>query len=80
MPENITRVVSYNKKALHAAIIPQLRTDGMHYEINIKGYPRFLMKWSALGRYDALNAESLKLPYQLVLAVSDVLEKEWPGG
>lgn len=78
MPENITRSILYERKLLHVAIIPQLRKNGMHYEINIKGYPRFYMKWSALGRYDALDAEALKLPYQLVLAVSDVLEKEWP--
>ena len=57
-----------------AVVIPQLRKDGMYYEINIKGYPRFYMAWSALGRYDIVG-EDKTLPYQLVLAVSDLIEK-----
>lgn len=56
--------------------MPELRKDGMYYEVNIKGYPRFFMAWSALGRYDVVNADGLKLPYQLVLAVSDAMEKK----
>ena len=56
-------------------IIPQLRKDGMYYEVNIKGYPRFYMAWSPLGRYDIVNEEDTVLPYQLILAVSDVIEK-----
>lgn len=59
-----------------AVIIPQLRKDGMYYEVNIKGYPRFYMAWSPLGRYDIVNEEDSNLPYQLVLAVSDVIEKK----
>jgi len=59
---------------LLAVVIPQLRKDGMYYEINIKGYPRFYMAWSALGRYDIVG-EDKTLPYQLVLAVSDLIEK-----
>lgn len=47
----------------------------MYYEVNIKGYPRFYMSWSPLGRYD-ITDEELKLPYQLVLAVSDLIEQE----
>ncbi len=45
----------------------------MHYEVNISGFPRFSMSWSALGRFDADDA-TLQLPYELVLAVSDLLE------
>ncbi len=67
----------FEKKTYLAVIIAQLRKDGMHYEVNIKGFPRFFMKWSALGRYDLVNSDDLKLPYQLVLAVSDVLEKHY---
>ena len=59
-----------------AVIISQLRKDGMYYEVNIKGYPRFYMAWSPLGRYDIVNEEDSTLPYQLVLAVSDVIEKK----
>lgn len=54
--------------------MPQLHKDGMYYEINIKSYPRFFMKWSELGRFDIVDDEQ-KLPYQLVLAVSDMIEK-----
>jgi len=47
----------------------------MYYEINIKGYPRFYMAWSPLGRYDIAGDEEKAVPYQLVLAVSDLIEK-----
>jgi hypothetical protein len=72
---SFSKQVFFDKKALLAVIIPQLRKDGMYYEVNIKGYPRFFMSWSALGRYDVAG-EDHKLPYQLVLAVSDAIEKQ----
>jgi len=50
----------------------------MHYEVNVKGYPRFIMTWSALGRYDITIADSA-VPYELILAVSDLIEKIRPG-
>ncbi len=59
---------------MQATVVPQLRTDGMYYEVNIKGYPRFYMSWSPLGRYDADAAA--KLPWDLVLAVSDLIEQQ----
>ena len=47
----------------------------MHYEININGYPRFHMSWSALGRYDITDDDrTLNLPYEIILAVSDTIE------
>jgi len=58
-----------------AVIIPQLRKDGMYYEVNIKGYPRFYMSWSQLGRFDISGDDMPEVPYDLVLAVSDVIEK-----
>jgi hypothetical protein len=67
--------VSFDKKSLLATVVPQLRKNGMYFEINIKGYPRFYMSWSELGRYDVVHEDGLNLPYQLVLAVSDMLEK-----
>ena len=48
----------------------------MYYEVNIKGYPRFYMNWSPLGRYDVAEGDEQALPYQLVLAVSDLIEKQ----
>jgi hypothetical protein len=70
---SFSRQVIFDKKTVLAVVVPQLRKDGMYYEVNIKGYPRFFMKWSELGRYDVV--EERGLPYQLVLAVSDVIEK-----
>ncbi len=66
--------IIYNKQPLLAVIVAQLRKDGMHYEININGYPRFVMNWSALGRYDITDTD-IKIPYELILGVSDVIEK-----
>ena len=70
--------VVVDKKTLLAVIVPQLRKDGMYYEVNIKGYRRFYMAWSQLGRYDITTTEDSDLPYQMVLAVSDAIEKRVP--
>lgn len=75
MANSFSKQVIFNKKTLLVVIIPQLRQDGMHYEVNIKGYPRFFMAWSPLGRFDIINEDGLNLPYELVLAVSDAIEK-----
>ena len=72
---SFSQQIIYEKKTLLATIVPQLRKDGMYYEVNIKGYPRFFMSWSALGRYDIADNEDAKLPYQLILAVSDMIEQ-----
>lgn len=72
---SFSKQVIFNKKALLAVMVPQLRPDGMHVEVNIKGYPRFYMKWSALGRYDIISEEGVDIPYELVLEVSDAIEK-----
>ena len=58
-----------------AVIVPQLRKDGMHYEVNVKGFPRFTMTWSPLGRFDTTGTEAERIPYELTLAVADILEK-----
>ncbi len=73
---SFSKQIVFDKKTMLAVIISQLRKDGMYYEVNIKGYPRFYMAWSPLGRYDIVNEEDSTLPYQLVLAVSDVIEKK----
>lgn len=52
-----------------------MRKDGLYYEVNIKGFPRFYMNWSPLGRYDVTEEVDL-LPYDLILALSDTLERE----
>ena len=76
MAQNFSRQITVNGKAMLAVMVPELRKDGMYYEVNIQGYPRFFMSWSPLGRYDAQRQDHLKLPYELVLAVSDMIEEK----
>jgi hypothetical protein len=73
---SFSKQLIFNKKPILAVIIPQLRKDGMYYEVNIKGFPRFYMAWSPLGRYDITDNNDIKLPYELVLAVSDLIEHQ----
>jgi hypothetical protein len=75
MRQNFTKRISFDGKTVLAVIIPEHRKDGMYYEINIKGYARFYMTLSPLGRYDVVP-ENPKLPYNMVLAVSDAIEEK----
>jgi hypothetical protein len=75
MARNFSKAVHFDKMTAFAVVVPQLRKDGMYYEINIKGYHRFFMKWSELGRYDITEPDS-SIPYSLVLAVSDILDQQ----
>lgn len=74
MASNFSCPISYDGKTVLAVIVPMLKRNGMHYEVNIQGLPRFVVAWSPLGRYDIVNGAGLKLPDNLILAVSDVLE------
>lgn len=76
MAHNFTTTIHYDGKAAHAVILPAMRKNGMHYEVNIGGYPRFFMKWTELDRYDVINSKGLNLPAALVLAVSDAIERQ----
>ena len=75
MPDSFSKQLTFEKRTLLAVVVPQFRTDGMYYEVNIKGFPRFFMTWTALGRYDVPGEDIPVLPYELVLAVSDVIEE-----
>jgi hypothetical protein len=75
MAQNFTKRVSYKGEMLLAVIIPQHRKNGMYYEVNIKGHPRFYMTWTAMERYDIANADEVTIPYELAFAVSDAIEK-----
>lgn len=76
MASNFSKRINFDNKNALAVIVPQLRKNGMHYEVNVKGYPRFYMVWSPLSRYDVAKQEGLKpLPYELILAVSDAIEE-----
>lgn len=79
MARNFTKRIFYDGKSTFAAIIPEVRQDGTYFEVNIKNFPRFYMAWTALGRYDIVtdpetHAER-QVPYNLVMAVSDVIEE-----
>jgi len=74
MARNFSQRVAYNGGSVLAIVIPQLRKDGMYYEVNITGFPRFFMKWSALERYDVTGENGSSIPYELQLAVSDAIE------
>lgn len=76
MAQNFTKRVNFDGKTMLAVILPQFRKDGMYYEVNVKGYPRFYMTRTELGRYDVVAEIGLKLPYDLVLAVSDAIEEQ----
>lgn len=74
MAKNFTSKIFFDGKSMLAVILPSLRKDGMHYEVNIQGYPRFYMAWSPSDRYDVVSPEDYNLPYGLILAVSDAIE------
>jgi hypothetical protein len=76
MPQNFSTRITFDGKTVLAIVVPQHRKDGMYYEVNIKNYPRFYMHWSPLDRYDILPQEGLNIPYNLILAVSDAIEKK----
>ena len=76
MPQNFTTTFSFEGRSLIVVVLPAMRRNGMHYEVNIPGYPRFFMKWSELDRYDIVNGSEYKVPDGLVLAVSDAIERE----
>ncbi len=75
MARSFSHQIAFNKQTVLAVVVPQLRQDGMYYEVNIGGQPRFYMAWSPLGRYDITDEET-NVPYELVLSVADLLEKE----
>lgn len=75
MAHNFSKQLTVDGKNLLAIIVPELRKDGMYYEVNIKGFPRFKMSWSALGRYDIVEPNDA-IPYNVLLVVSDIIEAE----
>lgn len=76
MARNFTARITFDSHTAIAVILPTLRRNGMHYEVNVPGFPRFWMRWGASDRYEVKPQEGLKLPDALVLAVSDAIEQE----
>jgi hypothetical protein len=75
MRQNFNQRITVDGSAILAVIIPEHRKDGMYYEINIKGYPRFYMRWSTSDRFDVVPGDYF-VPYELALAVSDAIEEQ----
>lgn len=75
MAKNFKAAIQVDTLQTMATIIPHLRSNGMYFEVNIPEFPRFYMKWSALGRYDLAPEEEGSIPYPVVLAVSDAIEQ-----
>jgi hypothetical protein len=76
MRKNFSISIHFDGRQELAVLLSEIRPDGRYYEVNIKGYPRFFMTWSALGRYDTVPQAGLQLPYNLVLALSDAIEEQ----
>ena len=74
MRKNFSNRISVDGKTLLAVIIPEHRKDGMYYEVNVKGYPRFYMRWSTSDRYEVVPGD-FAVPYEVALAVSDAIEE-----
>ncbi len=81
MPLAFTTILTFDGRTAPASILPAMRRNGMHYEVNVQGFPRFFMRWTELGRYDILpNTEDEdQLSYALILAASDAIEKKVGG-
>ena len=79
MAHNFTAPITFDGKTVLAVIVPALRRNGIHYEVNIQGYPRFWMHWGVTDRYEVVRSGDIALPDALVLAVSDVIEAMQTG-
>lgn len=73
---NFTTSIPYNGGHLLAVIVSVLRGNGMHYEINLPGFPRFWVRWGATDKYELARPLDARLPDALLLAVSDAIESE----
>jgi hypothetical protein len=76
MPQNFSTNISYEGQTLQAVILPNLRRNGMHFEVNISGFPRFWLRWGAMDRYEVVRPAGVHVPDGLVLVVSDAIEKK----
>ena len=74
MAQNFTTPVSVDGRTHLAVIVPSMRGNGMHYEVNIPGFPRFWVRWGATDKYELVRPTDAKLPDALILAVSDAIE------
>ena len=73
MRQNFSVVLHADGRPYPAIFVPHMRRNGLHYEVNITGFQRFMMAKSALGRFD-LVVQSKGLTDALVLAAADAIE------
>ncbi len=73
MARSFTTTLVWQGRTVPVSLLTQQRADGRYYEVNVPDVPRFRMKWSPLGRYDVVVEDGITVPYDLVLAVADVL-------
>ena len=71
---NFTTAVSFEGRRHLAVIVPTMRGNGMHYEVNIPGFPRFWLRWGATDKYELVKPADAKIPDGLILALSDAIE------
>lgn len=74
MQHNFSTKIAFEGKSLLAVILPTMRSNGMHYEVNIGGFPRFWLRWGSADRFDLVRADHIEIPEGLVLAVGDAIE------
>jgi len=74
--KNLTeKQIRYQGQILAVKILRRQKQNGRHFEVNITGYPRFYLRWSAANRFD-LTESNNGLPEELILLVSDLMETE----
>lgn len=74
MHHNFSTKIEFEGKSLLAVILPSFRSNGMHYEVNIAGFPRFWLRWGSADRFDLARTDNNEIPEGLVLAVGDAIE------
>lgn len=74
LAQNFTTPIAFEGRSYLAVIVPSMRGNGMHYEVNIPGFPRFWLRWGASDKYELAKPADAKVPDGLLLAVSDAIE------
>lgn len=75
MARNFTTSILIKGESVPMVVVPQMKKNGMHYEVNIKDVPRFYVTWSSMDRYDLSDNQDVKISDEILLAVSDAIEE-----
>ncbi|MBS1615763.1 MAG: hypothetical protein JST06_06545 [Bacteroidetes bacterium] len=74
MPQNFTTSIRFEGRRHLAVVVPMTRSNGLHFEVNIPGFPRFWLRWGTSDKYELVKPGDAKIPDGLLLAVSDAIE------